>query len=283
MTIYYSSDPDRARFYRDNSDFFFEEKGLKIELARKILLHRLLFAESFVFSDYNYIWFPDDDLRFPNNDDEIEGLFEAAAFARADVFQPAICNEFTSPCWDSTKRIDDAYAHRTNIVEIMAHGFSGEVFEKAYLPAIHVMDFMKSGWGLDPIYLKIGESVFKRRLRTFVFDENSIIHTRPVGSGVSIVHQLGRYERSYVPQAYTNLMETLEILRNKENILADRDVEKPDLDLSRVDSYHSPIFDHFLGREAKPTKLQACMQSLRNALRHMSLARSHERSESVSP
>src|SRR5690349_18889491 len=132
ITIYYGDKPDKMDFYRSISDMFFVEKGFKIELARKVLLHHLRFQRNFNFSDYEYIWFPDDDLHFTAHDGQIEDLFIAAKNVAADVFQPAVSNDYFSTRWQSTRKIVGAYAHRTNIVEVMAHGFSGDCFEKCY-------------------------------------------------------------------------------------------------------------------------------------------------------
>ena len=165
LTIYYGDDPAVAERFRAGSDIFVAQKGLKLELTRKILLEELYFRRGFAFGDYAHIWFPDDDLRFDDGDGGIESLFEAARAVRADVFQPAIKNEHFSESWESTRRIDGAFAHRTNIVEIMAFGFSGEAFEKALLAALHTFEFMKSGWGIEPIWMKIGEAVLRRLAR----------------------------------------------------------------------------------------------------------------------
>jgi hypothetical protein len=91
MVIYFGDDPSIAGTYSTQSDYFFRAKGLKLELARKVLLHKLWFEEKFDFCKYGYIWFADDDLLFddcinPNN------LFEAARALRADIFQPGIQN-----------------------------------------------------------------------------------------------------------------------------------------------------------------------------------------------
>ena len=221
LTIYYGDDPAVAERFRAGSDIFVAQKGLKLELTRKILLEELYFRRGFAFGDYAHIWFPDDDLRFDDGDGGIESLFEAARAVRADVFQPAIKNEHFSESWESTRRIDGAFAHRTNIVEIMAFGFSGEAFEKALLAALHTFEFMKSGWGIEPIWMKIGEAVLRRRLRTFVFDAVPIIHTRPVGGGASFIHRLGRYEATYIPQIHTNRMVTQAIYATAADAVAD--------------------------------------------------------------
>ena len=96
----------------------------------------------------------------------------------------------------------------------MMHGFSGKAFANAYLPAIHAMQFMKSGWGLEPIWMKIGETIFRRSLRTFVIDAVPAIHTKPLGSGSPKIHQIGMIEARLVPQIKWNRMKTLAVYKD---------------------------------------------------------------------
>ena len=208
--IYYGSDENKASLYRSQSDKLFVAKGMKLELARTLLLEELHFRKKFNFEQYNYVWFPDDDLQFSSNAYSANLLFETAQLLKADAFQPAIQNEHISPNWEATKLIPGAFCHRTNLVEMMGHGFSGAAFSRAYLPAIHAMEFMKSGWGIDPIWMKIGEATFRRPLYTFVLDNCPIIHTRPVGGGRSFVHMQGQWEAKFVPQIHTNTMTTID-------------------------------------------------------------------------
>ena len=243
ITIYYGSNSTVSEKYRQISDLFFECKGLEMELAREILLNRLYIQHKFDFSHYSYIWFPDDDLEFACEQRGIEARFTVAEQTSADVFQPAIRNEHYSVMWEPTREISEAYAHRTNIVELMAHGFRGEVFEKCYLGAIHTCEFMKSGWGLEPIWTKIGEVLFRGPLRTYVFDCIPIIHTRPIGSGDSIVHKLGCYEATYMPQIHTNRMTTFNVYSNLEELKYDSDSEL-NSNYKHVEAHHRKEFSN---------------------------------------
>jgi hypothetical protein len=248
LTIYYGANSEISEAYRKISDLFFSAKGLKIELARNILLNHLLFEESFRFGDYEQIWFPDDDLKFSAGDEQIETIFKLAQMSRADVFQPAIANENYSPAWEATRLINGLFAHRTNIVEVMAHGFSGDTFEKCYLGAIHVCDFMKSGWGIEPLWMKIGEAMYRRSLRTYVLDACSVIHTRPVGSGKSIVHKLGSYEATYIPQIYTNRMKTLSTYTDLTSLEAGWRDAVVSFNEKEIDAYHQPLFKKYIAK-----------------------------------
>jgi len=245
ITIYYGDDSEIAEGYRRISDLFFRSKGLKMSLARRILFQHLYMDNAFDFSEYVHVWFPDDDLKFTGGDQDIEQLFAVANATAADVFQPAIQNENFSAMWESTRLIAGAFAHRTNIVEIMAHGFSGEVFAKCFLSAVHVCEFMKSGWGIEPVWTKFGEALFRRALRTYVFDSVSVVHTRPVGSGDSCIHRVGQYEATYMPQIHTNRMKTFEIYNDLEALQGDVRNKIENCEIA-IEAYHKEKFDLFI-------------------------------------
>ncbi len=218
--IYYGGDQGRLQQYRESSDKFFHGSGLKIQLLRNFILSEMFFGKKMDFTQYDYIWVPDDDIRFPDGASGLEKLFETAKKLEADVFQPAIQNEHYS--WELTKQIPGVFCHRTNIVEVMANGFSGKAFARAYLPAIHALDFVKSGWGLEPIWMKIGEAELKRSLRTFVIDCCPIIHARPSGGGEGAVHAQGKFETIFLPQIKTNRIKTLAVFWSLEEAMARR-------------------------------------------------------------
>jgi hypothetical protein len=213
-TIYYGDDPEIFKRYQEKSDRAWRSKGLKIEHVRKVLLSQLFFKEKFNFQQYDFIFLPDDDIEFPNNEKDISELFNICHQVEADVFQPAILNDNISVAWKPTKLIPGAFCHRTNIVEIMMHGFSGKAFTDAFLPAVHAMQFMRSGWGIEPIWMKIGETIFRRSLRTFVIDAVPAIHTRPLGSGSPEIHQIGMTEARFVPQIKWNRMKTVGVYKD---------------------------------------------------------------------
>jgi hypothetical protein len=219
-TIYYGDSDETFERYRSISDRIWRKKGLKIELVRRILLEELHFREKFDFSAFDFVFLPDDDIRFPKGTADISRLFAMCRELKADVFQPSIANEFVSEGWDPTCLMPGAVCHRTNIVEIMMHGFSGRAFVKAYLPAIHAMQFIKSGWGIEPIWMKIGEAVFQRPLRTFVIDAVPAIHTRPIGSGSAKIHAIGLAEAHFVPLIEANRIHTLATFAKMEDASA---------------------------------------------------------------
>jgi hypothetical protein len=226
--IYYGNDDALAAEYQAGADLLWRHKGLKIELVRRVLLEELVFRRQIDFSEFDFILLPDDDIEFPNGAADVSRLFAAARTLQADVFQPAIANEHVSVGWDATRVMPGYACHRTNIVEVMMHGFSGATFAGAYLPAIHAMEFMRSGWGIEPIWMKLGEAQFRRQLRTYVIDAVPAIHTRPVGSGATAIHQLGVSEAFHVPQIELHKMRTLACYRSLVEAVADAPEVAPD-------------------------------------------------------
>ena len=76
--IYYGKEKIRLSEFRETSDLLFEGSGLKIQLARNFILDRIFFRGEIDLARYQHIWFPDDDLRFPDGPAGLERLFDAA-------------------------------------------------------------------------------------------------------------------------------------------------------------------------------------------------------------
>jgi hypothetical protein len=216
--VYFGDKDEVFETYKAGCDRAFRAKGLKIELIRRVLLEHLFFKQNFDFSAYDYILLPDDDIKFPNDAADISNLFKAAADIHADIFQPGIQNDFYSPGWESTKAIPNVFCHRVNIVEVMMFGFSGAAFTRAFLPAIHAMEFMRSGWGIEPIWKKIGEACFRRALNSFVIDAIPAIHTKPIGGGSPEIHAIGVTEAAFIPQIHSNRMKTMAVYASAKDV-----------------------------------------------------------------
>ncbi len=256
--IYYGRDPARLKEYRESSDKIFQGSGLKVQLARNFILSELFFKNNVDFARYDYVWFPDDDIAFPDGPPGLERLFDTAEKLKADIFQPAIQNEHYSE--ESTSRIPGAYCHRVNLAEIMAHGFSGEIFSRAYLPAVHAMDYLKSGWGVEQMLKKIGEAQLQRALRTFVIDCCPVIHTRPVGAGESFVHNQGRWEGTFIPPFARNRYQTFEVFSSLDEVVS-RSAEFNELDASDLTEVQKAP-SRIRAFQARQTILAAGLQSL---------------------
>jgi hypothetical protein len=204
--LYYGDSDARFEEYGRNADRAFKRKGLKVELLRSLIdLH--LDSGGSAFDGYRYIVVPDDDIEYPGGSTGIHRLLDAAAAVNADIGQSAVANEYSSPGWDSTRRIAGLFCHATNIVEGMAPVYSGPVFREIVLPGIGALDHLRAGWGLDSYIPKAAEILFRRSVRTFVFDSAPIIHTRPVGQNPSL-HLVGRDEATVMPGFTANRIRT---------------------------------------------------------------------------
>lgn len=121
--------------------------------------------------DYDYVWFPDDDIYA--NQDTISRIFEVAHGVGLDLFAPAL-HETSSFAHFITMRNASFYGRWVNFVEIMVPGFS-----QAALETLHpTLDLSATGWGwgLDSLWPKLlsYENVG-------IIDATPVIHTRPVG------------------------------------------------------------------------------------------------------
>ena len=219
MVIYYGHDEHKKELYSKRCDFFIHSQGFKFELARNVLLKQLQMREKFQFSDYSYIWFPDDDLEFVNGND-IFKMFEIAEKIQADVFQPSLTNEDIDKFWIATKHVEKTFVRRTNIVEIMALGFKGQIFTDCFFPCLQVFDYMKAGWGIESVLPKFIESLLQKSPRTFVLDCVRINHAKPIDAS-SKLHERGRFECHYTLQHVCNRMRTLKAYNSLQEVLDD--------------------------------------------------------------
>ena len=230
--IYYGDDDAVAARYAATADRLWRRKGMKIHLAREVLLEEMWFGERFDFGQYRRIMLPDDDIRFEGGAAGVERAFADAEAVDADVFQPAIANENYSTDWELTRREEGVVCRRANLVEIMMPGFRGALFVPAFLSAVHALEYMTSGWGIEVMAMKLGEAHLGRALRTFVLDAAAATHTRPPG-GNPAIHDLGRDEMFLNPQVHTNRIRVFAAYESAADARADTSVDA--LALSRPD------------------------------------------------
>jgi len=203
--IYFGDDEGVAKRYARTYDRLIRRKGYKWALARGMNKIRDGVGDP-PFSKYAYVLLLDDDLSFPGGAADISRAFELAEAIRADIFQPAVANDFYT--WEATCRIPDAVCHATNLVEIMMPGYSSEVFRGCVLPLLHVLQHVRAGWAIEPIVSKLGEALLGRPPRSFVLDEVAAVHTRPVSSE-SPLHAIGKDEAFSLMLFYAATMREL--------------------------------------------------------------------------
>jgi hypothetical protein len=202
--VYYGDDDSKAEQFPRNCDQLLRRRGLKWEIVRSFS-ERHLAGDASLFEQYRYVLIPDDDLSFPHGSSDIQHLFESAEAVQAQVFQPAIRNENWSVCWEAMRQVSGSYCHAVNIVELMAPGFTGELFSRAVLPALNALEFQRAGWGIEPVITRFAEILLRRPVRTFVMDVVPMDHTRPVGMG-TMSHQVGYDEAFLMPMIESNRM-----------------------------------------------------------------------------
>jgi len=203
--VYYGDSDAVAAEYEAKADRLWRRKGLKIELVRRVLLEEVYFGEGCDFSQYRYVFLPDDDIMFENGAEDLHALFATAEQIKADAFQPAVKNDLVS--FQATRQMEGVACHSVNWVENMMPGYRSDLFRTAFLGCIHALEYQKSGWGVELMVAKLAEAALGRGFRAFVIDRHPAIHTRPVGQN-GIVHEVGRDEASLLPQLSHNLLRT---------------------------------------------------------------------------
>lgn len=242
MVIYYGNDESKKDLYSKHCDFFIQSKGYKFELARNILLKQLQIKLNFQFSDYSYIWFPDDDLEFVDSNG-IFAMFEVAEKIQADIFQPALINEGIDKFWIATKHVENTFVRRTNVVELMAWGFKGKIFTDCFFPCLQVFDYMKAGWGIESVLTKFIESLIQKPPRVFVLDCVQINHAKPLDDS-SKLHERGKFECHYTLQHVCNRMRTVKAYKSLQEVLNDNFPTFENYDYS--ESYYNHVFAKYI-------------------------------------
>ena len=206
---YFGNYPDR---WIETCDIFHTFKGSKWEgLADFLRLY------DGIWHDYDYIWFPDDDLCMCR--DDLERFFEICRDEHFVIAHPSLLpSSFFS--WSITLQRRWCCWRSTNFVEIMAPCFRGEDF------VFFQSSFSEntSGWGLDYLWWWLAK---QHGLGKFaVVDEIGMLHTRAVGTAMSggaksnpRVEEDALYEkfnfRKEKPRTLSYNTQPLKILANK--------------------------------------------------------------------
>lgn len=204
--VYYGDSEEIAQRYAAGCDRFWRRKGLKIDLVRQVLLEEVWLGEGCDYSQYRYVFLPDDDIQFEGGAADVHRLFATAAELEADVFQPAVQNDFVS--FAASRQIAGAVCHQVNWVENMMPAYRSDLFRAAFLGGIHALEYLKSGWGLEIVASRLAEVTLGRGVRSYVIDACPAVHTRPVGKN-GMVHEIGRDEEFLLPQLTGNQMRSV--------------------------------------------------------------------------
>lgn len=165
VLLYYGDNPDTAIEYTKDTPQVYSAKGFKWWLIKS-------FVESdpeFV-SQYEYIWFPDDDISISTG--EINEIFSIAKEHDLWLCQPSlkgyVSHKITCPQPNSLLRY-------TNFVEIM----SPLMNQKTLQILKETFDVNYSSWGLDGIWPYL---LGNPKDKVAVIDKISMTHTKPTGN-----------------------------------------------------------------------------------------------------
>lgn len=167
ILIYFGDDPEIASRYAEQADLFIRAKGQKLHMIYRLVKEKKLFI-----SEYEYVWFPDDDLRISVED--VNALFQNSEKYGALVSQPA-CIGFTSHAVTkpNTRRL--VLARSTGFVEVMAPCFQREALSQC----LESFGEEESSFGVDDVWFAI---LGKPKRGFMIFDEIIMEHMKPVSS-----------------------------------------------------------------------------------------------------
>ena len=165
VLLYYGDDLKKAESYLIDTPHIYASKGFKWWLIKSFIEDNLEW-----FSQYEYIWFPDDDLEIST--ENINKLFEVAKQYDLYICQPAllgyVSHQITIPQEDSLLRY-------TNFVEVMAPLMN----LNTTLQLKDTFDVNYSSWGLDGLWPHLlGDPTDK----VAIIDSIKMIHTKPQGN-----------------------------------------------------------------------------------------------------
>jgi len=187
VLLFYENDEQLAKEYTKYTPYVFIGKGEKFHLIKSFIKDNLDFV-----SQYEYIWFPDDDASIST--DSINRFFELSDQYELWLSQPAmtgyVSHQITTPVYGSLLRY-------TNFVEVLAPLFSLETLLKVY----STFDENYSSHGYDFLWPHL---LGQPQDKIAIIDDIIMVHTKPVGQS---------YDRFPVPPG-----QELGELLNKYNI-----------------------------------------------------------------
>lgn len=149
-----------------------DHKGSKWQGLHLVMTCPELNGEQINWRDYEYICFPDDDLRA--SVDTWNEFFDIVNELQPELSQPAL----TLDSYHSHKitlQVPEVKYRKTDFVEVMTPCFRKDFF----FAARHTFSENISGWGLDHLW----PEMLDPETRNFVIvDKTPVVHTRPVGS-----------------------------------------------------------------------------------------------------
>lgn len=166
--IYYGNDNEKYKDYSNNATFTLKEKGEKWFLISKFLEE---FKDDLI--NYDYFWFPDDDLK--SDCTSINKLFNLNKEYNLWLSQPAL-DGYVSHIIE--RRVEIFILRFTNFVEIICPMMNYETLNKLK----NTFTINQSAWGLDFLWPKL---LGYPSNKIAIIDDVVVTHTKPVGTDYS--------------------------------------------------------------------------------------------------
>jgi hypothetical protein len=166
--IYYGDSDEKFEEYKKQSKYNLKKKGQKWHLIYDFIK---IFEDEI--KKYDYIWFPDDDLK--TDFDSINRLFNINTDFKLNLSQPTL-DGYVS--FDIERRIDESILRFTDFVEIICPIMN----IKTVFKLLDTFIYNDSGWGLDFLWPKI---LGYPENKIAIIDDVTVTHTRPVSGDYS--------------------------------------------------------------------------------------------------
>lgn len=166
--IYYGNNPIISNDYEKEARFFCQHKGMKYHL-----IDGFLKDNPQVFEEYEFIWFPDDDLSIST--DAINQLFEIAKNEKLQLCQPAMTGYISHPITKPSPRLLLRYTNFIEVIAPLMHIETVKVLQPSF-----TLNF--SGWGFDYLWSHL---LGNPKNSIAIIDAISMKHTKPVGQDYS--------------------------------------------------------------------------------------------------
>lgn len=187
VLLYYGDNKEIAKSYISDTSHLYASKGFKWWLIKSFIEDNIEWL-----SQYEYIWFPDDDLEISTQD--INKLFELAKKYELWLCQPSllgyVSHQITLPQVNYLLRY-------TNFVEVMAPMMSLDTVLKLK----DTFDVNYSSWGLDGVWPYL---LGQPKDKVAIIDSIRMKHTKPQGNPElysKIPHSL-EYDTNLVYEKY---------------------------------------------------------------------------------
>ena len=182
---------DSQNMYHNDAKFVSCMKGYKMQIIYKYIMQHPEYLDS-----YDYFFFPDDDISASSN--EINQLFDLMEKYKIEIGQPSLRMSYYS--WKHTLQNRYCILRYTNCIEMMIPCFSNSALRKV----LFTFNENTTGWGIEahwPLLLKTNHKDMA------VFDQISVVHTRPVQANRSkhrqdMIDYLSKYNLRFNVEEY---------------------------------------------------------------------------------